>query len=153
MTATLLVTGAGGVGKTTIAAALGVVASRRGLRTLVVTVDPAQRLATALGVSGLSDQPQPHMSEPSLWAAMLDASASWRAVAERHADPDVAEPFGRERVLRGGVGALPGFPVIRRSRSSGNLCSGSSMGPGDRRHSPHPAEASISLPLHHRWPT
>ena len=91
MTATLLVTGAGGVGKTTIAAALGVAASRRGLRTLVVTVDPAQRLATALGVSGLSDQPQPHVSEPSLWAAMLDASASWRAVAERHADPDVAE--------------------------------------------------------------
>ena len=91
MTATLLVTGAGGVGKTTIAAALGVAAARRGMRTLVVTVDPARRLATALGVSGLGDEPQPHASEPSLWAAMLDASASWRAVADRHADPDVAE--------------------------------------------------------------
>ncbi|MFV1963745.1 MAG: ArsA-related P-loop ATPase, partial [Acidimicrobiia bacterium] len=50
MTKTLLVTGAGGVGKTTIAAAVGVIAARGGLRTLVVTVDPAQRLASALGI-------------------------------------------------------------------------------------------------------
>ena len=90
MTATVLVTGAGGVGKTTIAAAMGIKAARSGLRTLVVTVDPAKRLATALGVDELGDEPQPHRDEPSLWAAMLDASASWRAVAERHADPEVA---------------------------------------------------------------
>ena len=90
MTSTILVTGAGGVGKTTIAAAIAVKAARSGLRTLVVTVDPARRLATALGVDDLNDEPQPHREEPFLWAAMLDASASWRAVAERHADPDVA---------------------------------------------------------------
>lgn len=90
MTSTILVTGAGGVGKTTIAAAMAIKAARSGLRTLVVTVDPARRLATALGVDELSDEPQPHIDEPFLWAAMLDASASWRAVAERHADPDVA---------------------------------------------------------------
>ena len=90
MTQTLLVTGAGGVGKTTVAAAVGVLAARRGLRTLVVTVDPAQRLASALGIADLGDEPQPHDSEPLLWAAMLDSSASWRAVAMRHADPEVA---------------------------------------------------------------
>jgi anion-transporting ArsA/GET3 family ATPase len=90
MTDTVLVTGAGGVGKTTIAAALGIKAARAGLRTLVVTVDPAQRLASALGVEELGNEPQPHRDEPHLWAAMLDASASWRAVAVRHADPDVA---------------------------------------------------------------
>lgn len=43
--------GSGGVGKTTIAAALGVRAAHLGLRTLVLTVDPAKRLATALGLS------------------------------------------------------------------------------------------------------
>lgn len=90
MTATILVTGAGGVGKTTIAAAIAIKAARAGQRTLVVTVDPARRLATALGVDDLGDEPQPHRDEPALWAAMLDASASWRAVAQRHADPEVA---------------------------------------------------------------
>lgn len=90
MTRTVLVTGAGGVGKTTVAAAIGVAAARAGMRTLVVTVDPAKRLASALGVRSLGDEPQPHEEEPRLWAAMLDASASWRGVAERHAAPDVA---------------------------------------------------------------
>ena len=90
MTRTLLVTGAGGVGKTTIAAGTAIAAARKGLRTLVVTVDPARRLASALGIESLGDEPQPHSEEPLLWAAMLDSSASWRAVATRHADPEVA---------------------------------------------------------------
>ncbi|MCI0425704.1 MAG: AAA family ATPase, partial [Actinobacteria bacterium] len=91
MTSTLFVTGAGGVGKTTVAAALAVAGARSGLRTLVVTVDPARRLASALGLDKLGDEPQPHGEEPDLWAAMLDSTASWRAVAERHADPAVAQ--------------------------------------------------------------
>jgi arsenite-transporting ATPase len=90
MTTTVLVTGAGGVGKTTVAAALAVNAARQGVRTLVVTVDPARRLASALGAANLGDEPQPHEDEPNLWAAMLDSAASWRAVAMRHADPEVA---------------------------------------------------------------
>lgn len=90
MTATILVTGSGGVGKTTFSAALAVAAARRGVRTLVVAVDPARRLAAALGIDDLGDEPQPHDEEPSLWAAMLDSKASWRAVAMRHADPEVA---------------------------------------------------------------
>jgi anion-transporting ArsA/GET3 family ATPase len=90
MTQVVLVTGAGGVGKTTFSAALGVKAAREGVRTLVVTVDPARRLASAMGVRDLSDEPQPHDREENLWAAMLDSEASWRAVAMRHADPDVA---------------------------------------------------------------
>jgi anion-transporting ArsA/GET3 family ATPase len=90
VTATLLVTGAGGVGKTTVAAAVAVRAARHGMRTLVVTVDPARRLASALGVEELGNEPQPHADEPNLWAAMLDATASWRAVAMRHAEPEVA---------------------------------------------------------------
>lgn len=90
MTNTVLVTGAGGVGKTTFSAALAVSAAKQGVRTLVVTVDPARRLASALGIDELGDEPQPHEDEPDLWAAMIDSEASWRAVAMRHADPEVA---------------------------------------------------------------
>ena len=46
----LVTCGAGGVGKTTTAAALGVAAARRGKRVLVLTIDPARRLAESLGI-------------------------------------------------------------------------------------------------------
>jgi MoCo/4Fe-4S cofactor protein with predicted Tat translocation signal len=91
VTETILVTGAGGVGKTTVSAAIAVTAARNGLRTLVLTVDPAKRLASALGATDLGSEPQPHPDEANLWAAMLDSSQSWRSVAERHADPEVAD--------------------------------------------------------------
>ncbi len=98
MSRALLITGAGGVGKTTLAAALGVGAARRGRRTLVLTVDPARRLADALGVS-VGNDPTP-TGQPNLSAAMLDAEASWDAIVQRHADPDtvdrlLASPFFR----------------------------------------------------------
>lgn len=89
-TRTVVVTGAGGVGKTTISAALGVAAAQQGRRTLVVTVDPARRLADALGISTIGNQPSAVTDLPGLWAAMLDVTASWEAIAHRHADPDVA---------------------------------------------------------------
>ncbi len=91
MTKALLVTGGGGVGKTTISAALAVAAARQGTRSLVVTVDPARRLADALGVDALGSEPAPHPTEPRLWAAMIDAGASWSALARRYADPAVAD--------------------------------------------------------------
>jgi anion-transporting ArsA/GET3 family ATPase len=53
----LVCVGPGGVGKTTTAAALGAIGARCGLRTLVCTIDPAPRLADALGIPHLSAQP------------------------------------------------------------------------------------------------
>ena len=47
-----------GVGKTTVAASLALEAARRGRRALVLTIDPARRLADALGVEALGNQPQ-----------------------------------------------------------------------------------------------
>lgn len=91
MTKAVLVTGGGGVGKTTISAALAIRSARSGIRTLVVTVDPARRLADALGIEELGTEPSPHPGESNLWAAMLDASASWTAIVHRHASPDAAE--------------------------------------------------------------
>lgn len=100
MTKTVLVAGAGGVGKTTFAAAMAVKAARAGVRTLVVTVDPARRLASALGANDLGDEPQPHAEEENLWAAMLDSEASWRAVAMRHADPEIATRLADNEFFR-----------------------------------------------------
>ena len=56
--------GTGGVGKTTMSASLGVLAAQNGLRTLVLTIDPAHRLAQALGLPSRSggDVPVPGAS-------------------------------------------------------------------------------------------
>lgn len=87
---TVCVVGAGGVDKTTLSAAIAIDLARRGLTTLVITVDPARRLGTALDLEGLGAEPR-ETPEPNLWAAMLDAEASWHEVARRYADPEVAE--------------------------------------------------------------
>ncbi len=89
MTRVVTVTGAGGVGKTTVSAALAVGYAREGLRTLVVTVDPARRLGQALGLAELDDEPH-RTNEPGLWAAMLNPEGSWQDIAERHASPEAA---------------------------------------------------------------
>ena len=94
----VLVAGSGGVGKTTIAAALGIAAaSRHRGRTLVLTVDPARRLATALGLDEFGNAPvriDPEQFADAglevrgeLWVAMLDTKAGWDELIVRHA-PD-----------------------------------------------------------------
>lgn len=90
--------GPGGVGKTTSAAALAATAAARtGGRVLVVTVDPARRLADALGLRGIGNEATKVPAEAfveagihprgELYAAMLDMSESWDALVRRHA-PD-----------------------------------------------------------------
>jgi anion-transporting ArsA/GET3 family ATPase len=98
--------GPGGVGKTTTAAAAAAMAAvRLGGKVLVLTVDPARRLADALGlekignterqvpVSAFTDIGVKPMGE--LWAAMLDTKESWDALIRLHA-PD---PATREAIL------------------------------------------------------
>jgi anion-transporting ArsA/GET3 family ATPase len=89
----LVTTGAGGVGKTTTAAALGLAAARAGRRTLVLTIDPARRLAQAMGLEGLSDEPTqvevPDAAEGGeLWAMMLDMQTTFDRLIDRHASSD-----------------------------------------------------------------
>ena len=83
--------GPGGIGKTTCAAALGVAVARSTeRRVLVVTVDPARRLADALGLGGIgNDATVVHDvgGAGELSVAMLDTKASWDALIRRHA-PD-----------------------------------------------------------------
>ncbi len=90
--------GSGGVGKTTTAAALAAMAATRvGGRVLVLTVDPARRLANALGLEGFGNVEKPVPASAfaevgvaprgELWAAMLDTKQSWDNLVQRHA-PD-----------------------------------------------------------------
>jgi anion-transporting ArsA/GET3 family ATPase len=83
----LVVTGSGGVGKTTVAAALGLAAARAGRRTLVLTIDPARRLAQAMGIDELSDDPSKVDADASgeLWAMMLDMQTTFDRLIDRHA--------------------------------------------------------------------
>jgi len=94
----VLVCGSGGVGKTTMAAALGLSAVvHQGGKVLVLTVDPARRLADALGVGALGNAATRVPAEAfadagveprgELWAAMLDTKAGWDELIRRHA-PD-----------------------------------------------------------------
>jgi anion-transporting ArsA/GET3 family ATPase len=90
--------GSGGVGKTTTAAALGAMAAARiGGKVLVLTVDPAKRLANALGLEQFGNiekrVPDALFAEAGvetrgeLWAAMLDTKESWDSLVRTHA-PD-----------------------------------------------------------------
>jgi len=93
----IVCTGAGGVGKTTTAAALGLRAAERGRDVCVLTIDPAKRLAQAMGLSSLDNTPRqvPGVCAPdgsgSLSAMMLDMKRTFDEVVEGHADPVKAQ--------------------------------------------------------------
>ncbi len=95
--------GSGGVGKTTTAAALGLRAAEQGRRVVVLTIDPARRLAQSLGLTVLDNTPRPVATVDtsaggSLDAMMLDMKRTFDDVVEAHASPDkaaqiLANPF------------------------------------------------------------
>lgn len=93
-TRTIVSCGSGGVGKTTTAASLAVRAAERGRNTVVLTIDPAQRLAQALGVGELSNQPK-RVDIPgipgSLSAMMLDMRRTFDDMVLAHAGQERAE--------------------------------------------------------------
>jgi anion-transporting ArsA/GET3 family ATPase len=90
----IVCTGAGGVGKTTTAAAIGLRAARSGRRVCVLTIDPAKRLAQAMGLSQLDNVPREVVGATdgtgSLHAMMLDMKRTFDEVVESHADPERA---------------------------------------------------------------
>lgn len=111
--AELLVTcGPGGVGKTSTAAALGLAAARTGRRVVVVTIDPARRLADALGIDPAGSN-TPHVVEgavpaPGVFAAlMLDAEATFDELVRERAG-ESAERVLDNRVYRSIAGSLSG---------------------------------------------
>lgn len=102
--------GAGGVGKTTTAAALGVRAAERGRKVVVLTIDPARRLAQSMGIDSLDNTPRrvtgvrgPQGADGGggdgdgdgdggeLHAMMLDMKRTFDEIVEGHSDPERAE--------------------------------------------------------------
>ncbi|HEX3620757.1 MAG TPA: ArsA family ATPase [Acidimicrobiales bacterium] len=103
--------GPGGVGKTTVAAAMAVEGAYSGRRVVVVTIDPARRLADALGLDSLTNTPKRVEGDwpGELWALMLDPRATFDGLVARYApDPDQAETILANRFYRNIAGALSG---------------------------------------------
>jgi anion-transporting ArsA/GET3 family ATPase len=112
----IVLTGAGGVGKTTLSAAVGLAAARRGRRALVLTVDPARRLAQALGLDA-ADQKSgdpvavrvPGLPRGGrLLALQIDPKATFERLLERVASPDALQRIHKNRLYAGLVDSLPG---------------------------------------------
>src|ERR1700683_4308237 len=95
--------GSGGVGKTTVAASVGLRAAERGRHVVVLTVDPARRLAQSMGLTSLDNTPRrvqgvDGTAGGTLHAMMLDMKRTFDEIVEAHADPDraaqiLANPF------------------------------------------------------------
>ncbi|HET6296801.1 MAG TPA: ArsA family ATPase [Kribbella sp.] len=88
--------GSGGVGKTTTAAALGLRAAERGRKVVVLTIDPARRLAQSLGLTELDNTPRSVADVDGsaggrLDAMMLDMKRTFDEVVLAHATPEKAE--------------------------------------------------------------
>jgi len=87
--------GSGGVGKTTTAASLALRAAERGRKVVVLTIDPARRLAQSMGIEALDNTPRPvpgvsAQSSGSLDAMMLDMKRTFDEVVESQASPEKA---------------------------------------------------------------
>ncbi|WP_436787887.1 ArsA family ATPase [Yinghuangia sp. YIM S10712] len=87
--------GSGGVGKTTTAAALALRAAERGRDVVVLTIDPARRLAQSMGLTELDNTPRrvadvDETKGGSLHAMMLDMKRTFDEIVEQHADPERA---------------------------------------------------------------
>ncbi len=101
----IICVGSGGVGKTTTAAAIGLAAAKSGRKVLVLTIDPARRLANSLGLSQFgNEETQIQLSEEvggELWAMMLDTRSTFDALINRVSpDADTRTRILNNRVYR-----------------------------------------------------
>jgi anion-transporting ArsA/GET3 family ATPase len=104
--------GAGGVGKTSTSAAIALGAAARGRKTAVLTIDPAKRLANALGLEKLGNEPRRVrgvQGDGQLWAMMLDAKRTFDELVETYApDETTREAVLSNRIYQELSGAVSG---------------------------------------------
>ena len=103
--------GPGGVGKTTVSAALALALAEGGQRVCVLTVDPARRLADVLGLRGPTDEPSvvPGVADGRLSALMLNASSTFDRLVARYATtPAQAEAILANRIYQAMTASLGG---------------------------------------------
>jgi anion-transporting ArsA/GET3 family ATPase len=104
--------GAGGVGKTSTSAAIALGAARRGRKAAVLTIDPAKRLANALGLERLGNEPRRVRGvdgDGELWAMMLDAKRTFDDLVETYApDESTRDAVLSNRIYQELSGAVSG---------------------------------------------
>jgi len=103
--------GSGGTGKTTVSAAIGLAGAEQGRKTCVVTIDPARRLADALGLEKLDNTPRLIAGDWSgeLSAVMLDAKGTFDDLIVRYSQSsEQADRILQNRLYRNLTSALSG---------------------------------------------
>jgi anion-transporting ArsA/GET3 family ATPase len=117
----VVVVGSGGVGKTTLAASMGVLSARQGRDTLVMTFDPSLRLKDALGVgeeAKLHEIPVPLDAPGRLSASLLDARQTFDRLIQRYApEEDQARRILENRFyqhLSGSLGGILEYMAVER---------------------------------------
>jgi anion-transporting ArsA/GET3 family ATPase len=104
----LVCAGTGGVGKTSMSAGLGVLAAGSGLRTLVLTIDPARRLAQSLGIESRPGETVEVPGVPRLSAAMIDARSEFDHFVLGSVDKGIAKGLFNNRLYQQLVSNLSG---------------------------------------------
>ncbi len=116
--------GAGGVGKTTTAAALALRAAEHGRKVVVLTIDPARRLAQALGVENLDNDPQPVKLGPEvkgeMQAMMLNMKRTFDDMVIEHA-PDKAEAIFANPIYQTAASSFGGTQEYMAMEKLGQL--------------------------------
>lgn len=113
----IIVVGAGGVGKTTLAASLGLLSAEQAEDTLVMTFDPSLRLKDALGVGDEAKSEEVEVTGH-LWASLLDAKQTFDQLVERYSPDERA----RDRILHnryynqlaGGLAGILEYMAVER---------------------------------------
>ncbi len=133
VTRVVVCTGAGGVGKTTTAAAVAVRAAELGRHTVVLTIDPARRLAQALGVHDLSNEPSvvdlgsnATPTGGSLHAMMLDMRRTFDELVTANATPEKAQSILDNRFYQTMVSSFAGTQEYMAMEKLGQLLDDSS---------------------------
>ncbi len=100
--------GTGGVGKTSLSASLGVLAARENLKTLTLTIDPAQRLAQALGIEKSTERDVAVPGQAGLFAAMINARREFDEFVLGSVDKGVAKALFENSLYKQLVSNLSG---------------------------------------------
>ena len=143
----LVCCGSGGVGKTTTAAVLALEAARPGGKAVVVTIDPAKRLADALGLEGLTDTPEPDRGRLARRAVGADARHQEHLRRprrrQRRVDPSRPQRILDNRFYRNISGALSGTQEYMAMEKLYELHDEHRLRPHRRRHPADPQRARL----------
>ena len=130
--------GAGGVGKTTTAAAMALRAAEYGRNVVVLTIDPAKRLAQALGISDLGNSPQRVPLAPEvpgeLYAMMLDMRRTFDEMVVQYSGPDRAQAILDNQFYQTVATSLAGTQEYMAMEKLGQLLSRGPLGSGGGGH-------------------